>query len=104
MYNVAYQDPTEEVDEILYHPTEYEQADEECTTTNTESRIAELNVNAWYHGGDVQDVFCCDQEYLQELHQPQAPPNLCRVCGKSFGSSKALANPERRDHSNIFIR
>ena len=74
MYNVAYQDPTEEVDEILYHPTEYEQADEECTTTNTESRIAELNVNAkpWYHVGDVQDVFCRDHE--------------------------------RRDHENIFIR
>ena len=64
MYNVAYQDPTEEVDEILYHPTEYEQADEECTTTNTERRIAELNVNAkpWYLGGYVQDVFCRDQE------------------------------------------
>ena len=64
MYNVAYQDPTEEVDEILYHPTEYEQADEECTTANTESRITELDVNAkpWYHGGYVQDEFCRDQE------------------------------------------
>ena len=74
-------DPTEEVDEILEHPTEFDQADEEYTTTNTESRIGELNVNAkpWYHGGDVQDVFCHDQEYLQELHQPQAPPNQCKV-------------------------
>ena len=62
--DVAYQDPTEEVDEILDHPTEYEQTDEECTTTNTERRIAELNVNAkpWYHGGYVQDEFCRDQE------------------------------------------
>ena len=79
--DVVHHDPTEEVDEILNHPTEDEQADEECTTTNTESRIAELNVNAkpWYHVGDVQDVFCRDQEYLQHLHQPQAPPNQCKV-------------------------
>ena len=40
----------------------------------------------------VPDELCSDKDYKQQSSpsQPLSPPNQCEVCGKSFGSSKAL--------------
>ena len=49
----------------------------------------------------VLDEICTDEDYRQETGptpQPLAPPNQCEVCGKSFGSSKALNNRISRNH------
>ena len=88
----------ENVDDALKHPTKTDDA--EKPTTKTTNRASKLNVNAnpWPRG-DVEDVFCPDQHYLQQLHEPQAPPNQCKFCGKTFGSSRALASHAKRDHS-----
>ena len=86
---------TENVD-----PTEPEEADVDSATTETTSRAAPpLNANAipWPH---VKDVFCPDVQYLQQVLQPQAPTNQCNICGKTFGSSRALGIHEKRDHTS----
>ena len=62
----------------------------------------QLNVDAkpWLQAPcDVQDVFCPDQQYQEERHQPHSPPNQCNVCGKTFGSTRALTNHMKRDHT-----
>ena len=90
---------TENVDDTLGHPTEPEEADVDSATTETTSRAAPpLNANAipWPH---VKDVFCPDVQYLQQVLQPQAPTNQCNICGKTFGSSRALGIHEKRDHT-----
>ena len=91
---------TENVDDTLGHPTEPEEADVDSATTETTSRAAPpLNANAipWPH---VKDVFCPDVQYLQQVLQPQAPTNQCNICGKTFGSSRALGIHEKRDHTS----
>ena len=91
---------TENVDDTLGHPTEPEEADVDSATTETTSRAAPpLNANAipWPH---VKDVFCPDVQYLQQVLQPQAPTNQCNICGKTFGSSRALGFHEKRDHNS----
>ena len=101
---VACHGPAEQVDDKVHdtphHPTE--QADAVNSTIKTSIKAAQLNVNAnpWPHG-DVPDVFCPDSQYLQQqqLNKPQAPPNQCKVCGKTFGSSRALTSHIRKDHT-----
>ena len=49
----------------------------------------------------VRDEMCSDQDYRQQSSpspQPLAPPNQCELCGKSFGSSRALNNHVTRNH------
>ena len=92
--------PTEKVDEALDQPAEPEDEDAEISTTKTTSIAAHLNVNAdpWPRD-NVHDVFCPDPEYLPQLQKPQAPPNQCTLCGKTFGSNRALTSHAKRDHS-----
>ena len=47
----------------------------------------------------VQDLFCLDNQYLQQLPTPQAPLNQCSFFGKTFGSEKALTNHIGKDHN-----
>ena len=54
----------------------------------------------------VRDEICSDQDYRQQSSpspQPLAPPNQCEVCGKSFGSSRALNNHVTRNHEPTHI-
>ena len=53
----------------------------------------------WPHcakSSHVRDVFCPDVQY--QPIQPEPPSNQCKLCGKTFGSGRALTSHERRDH------
>ena len=53
------------------------------------------------HRRALSDLSSVHPEYPQALPshaQTQVPPNQCTVCGKSFGSSRALTNHIRNDH------
>ena len=68
--------------------------------TKTLTGAAQLNVHAKsWPLCDIKDELCPDPQYLQQHHKPQEPTNQCRVCGKIFGSSRALASHTRRDHN-----
>ena len=86
------------------NPPEVEQLDVEVVTTETTKRPVQLNVDAkpWlYSHCDVQDVFCPDQQYRQQSNQPlpHSPPNQCNDCGKTFGSTRALTNHVKQNHT-----
>ena len=53
----------------------------------------------WPHcaqSSHVRDVFCPDMQY--KPIQPEPPSNQCKLCGKTFGSGRALTSHETRDH------
>ena len=71
------------------HPPEAEQLDVEVVSTETTERPVKLTVDAepWvYPQCDVQDVFCPDQQYRQQSHQPQphSPSIQCNDCDCSI--------------------
>ena len=52
-----------------------------------------LNVLAKPWSTYVLDELCSEEEYQQQSGaSPRSPPNQCKICGKSFGSGKALNN------------
>ena len=76
--------------------------DEGPTLETTETSIKAVQLNAcarpWPHSETiVADEFCPDQHY-QQTFQPEAPPNQCSICGKTFGSKRALSNHTRVHH------
>ena len=51
----------------------------------------QFNVLAKLWHSRVHDELCPEEKYQQRSRpSPQAPPNQCKICGKSFGSSRAL--------------
>ena len=75
---------------------------EETDPTTTRAEIVRLNADAvpWphYDSIQVQDVFCPDQQYIEQLPIPEAPRNQCNFCGETFGSERALAKHKDNDH------
>ena len=59
----------------------------------------QLGVLAKPWSSRVYDELCPEEEYQQQSQStPVAPPNQCKICGKSFGSSRALNNHEMKYH------
>ena len=100
--SVAHQTQAEKADDTLGSDREAEPEQPTIETTHTP---IQLNVDAkpWILPEcNVQDVFCPDQQYRVQLKQPHSPPNQCNMCGKTFGSNRALANHVKQDHAHNY--
>ena len=71
----------------------------QCAPAQAGAEKHKLNVLAKPWSTHVQDELCSEEEYQQQSRaSPRAPPNQCKICGKSFGSSKALNSHEMKYH------